>query len=428
MVSAAGKMPPHDVTVADPDMAADDTAAATVTCADVLRIERVLADLVDFGRANVLFVRIETSDGITGVGETLLKRHDLTIRQSVIEVGETLVGRDPRAIEDIGEKLYRDSFWVGGPLHAAARSAIDIALWDVKGQHYGLPVYELLGGRSRDELALYCHCPCGATPEEFAARLARVRADGYSAAKTTLPLFYGSAAPPGSVDYSGVRGSIDGSLKETEHVPTATFDRIAEFFDAARGAVGWEFELMVDCHGRLSAANAIRLADALQPFRLLFIEEPIPPESAEELARVRARARVPIAAGERLATIYEVRPFLALGAVDFLQCDPVACGGITGAKKIAAMAEAHYVPFAPHNPNGPVATFACAHVLTAIPNASLLETVGSAEDARRNAELVDPPPAVADGKLTLGDAPGLGTRMREGAAERFPPGRYTALR
>src|SRR5207253_514523 len=163
---------------------------------------------------------------------------------------ETLVGRDPRAIEDIGEKLYRDGFWVGGPLQAAARSAIDIALWDVKGQHYGLPVYELLGGRSRAEIPLYCHRPCCPTPRP---RL-----------------------------------------------------------------------------GRLSPANAIRLADALEPFKLLFIEEPIPPESAEELARVRARSRVPIAAGERLATIYEVRPFLALGAVDFLQCDPVACGGITG--------------------------------------------------------------------------------------------------
>jgi galactonate dehydratase len=388
----------------------------------------VLADLVDLGRANALLVRVETSEGITGLGETLFKRHDLTIRQSVLELGETLVGRDPRAIEDLAEKMYRDSFWVGGPLQAAARSAIDIALWDVKGQHYGLPVYELLGGRSRDEIPVYCHCPSGATPEEFAARLEQARADGYFAAKTTLPLFYGSAARPGSVDYSGVRGALDGSLKETEYVPTATFDRIAEFFGAARRAVGWEFELMLDCHGRLNPANAIRLADALEPFKLLFIEEPIPPESAEDLARVRARSRVPVAAGERLASIYEVRTFLAHGAVDFLQCDPVACGGITGAKKIAALAEAHYVPFAPHNPNGPVATFACAHVLTAIPNASLLETVGSAEDARRFAGIVDPAPAVADGKLILSDARGLGTRMLEDAAERFPPGRYTAPR
>src|SRR4051812_44151610 len=113
------------------------TTARTVTSCAVLRIERVLADLVDFGRANLLVVRVETSAGLTGIGETLLKRHDLTIRQSVLELGETLVGRDPRAIEDIAEKLYRDSFWVGGPLQAAARSAIDVALWDVKGQHYG---------------------------------------------------------------------------------------------------------------------------------------------------------------------------------------------------------------------------------------------------------------------------------------------------
>jgi galactonate dehydratase len=394
----------------------------------VLRIERVLADLVDYGRANVLLVRIETSEGITGVGETLLKRHDMTIRQSVLELGESLLGRDPRAIEDIAEKLYRDSFWVGGPLQAAARSAIDIALWDIKGQCYGLPVYELLGGRSRDFISVYCHCPCGANPHEFASRLEQARDRGYCAAKTTLPLFYGATGDPGSVDYSGIGGTVDGSLKETEHIPTATFDRIAEFFDAARSAVGWEFELMLDCHGRLNPANAIRLIDALDPFKLLFIEEPIPPESAEDLARVRARSRVPIAAGERLASIYEVRSFLALGAVDFLQCDPVACGGITAAKKIAAMAEAHYVPFAPHNPNGPIGTLACGHLLTAIPNASLLETVGSTDDAQRNAELVDPPPAIAGGRLTISEAPGLGVRMRKDAPTRFPAGHYMAPR
>jgi galactonate dehydratase len=394
----------------------------------VQRIERVRADLVNIGRANLVLVRIDTEDGVTGIGETLVKRHDNTVRQHVLELGQTLIGKDARAIEDIAEKLYRDSFWVGGPLHAASRSAIDIALWDIKGKTLGVPVYELLGGRSRDRITSYCHCPAGATPQEFGERLREVQARGFRAAKTTLPLFYGSSGKTGSVDYSGVRGTIDGSLKETEYLPTAALDGIAEFFAAGREAVGPEFELMLDCHGRLSPGNAVRLSHALEPFGLFFLEEPIPPESAEDLARVRAASRVPIAAGERLSSIYEVRPFLAAGAVDFLQCDVVTCGGITGARKIAALAEAHYVAFAPHNPNGPIATAATAQVLSAIPNASVMETVGSAVDDERFAAIVDRPLIAAHGEIVVDERPGLGLELRDGAIERFPAEPRTALR
>lgn len=182
------------------------------------------------------------------------------------------------------------------------------------------------------------------------------------------------------IGYFGTPGTLGPSLKETEYVPTAVFDRIAEWFAAAREAVRPDFELMVDCHGRLNLANAVRLADALAPFRLLFIEEPIPPESATEYARLTQRSPVPIAAGQRLVSLYDVRPFLELGALSVLQCDVVNCGGFTGARKIAALAEAYYVPLAPHNLNGPLATLAAAHLLHSIPNAYLLESVGSDAD------------------------------------------------
>jgi len=386
----------------------------------MLRIERVRADLISIDRANIVVVRVDTSEGVTGVGETVVKRHDATVRQHVLEIGEILIGRDARAIEDIAEKLYRDSFWVGGPLHAAARSAIDIALWDIKGKALGAPIYELIGGRSRDSIMSYCHCPAGATPQDFGARLRELKARGFRAAKTTLPLFYGRTGSDGAADYSGIRGVIEGTLKETEYLPTATIDAIAEYFAVGREAVGADFELMLDCHGRLSPANAIRLARALEPFKLFFFEEPIPPESAEDLARVRAASPIPIAAGERLSSIYEVRPFLRAGAVDYLQCDLVTCGGITGARKIAALAEAHYVPFAPHNPNGPIATAASAHVLTAIPNASLLETVGSAADNARYAAIVDRPLVAVGGEIAVDEEPGLGLRFLESAVAAFP--------
>src|SRR5262245_55023939 len=161
-----------------------------------LRIERVRADLVSIGRANLVLVRVDVAGGLTGAGETLVRRHDRTAQASALELGETLIGRDARRLEDSFEKLYRDSFWVGGPLHAAARSAIDIALWDAVGRHYSLPVYQLLGGRSRPQLPVYCHCPAGSSPETFAANLREVRARGFTAAKTTLPLFYGGEPVP----------------------------------------------------------------------------------------------------------------------------------------------------------------------------------------------------------------------------------------
>src|SRR5262245_21509749 len=127
-----------------------------------VRIDRVRVDIVSMGRANAIYVRIDTNAGITGTGETVLKRRDQSVAANLREIGEWLVGKDPFAIEDIFEKLYRDTFWVGGPLHAAGRSAVDIALWDIKAQHFGAPLYQLLGGPSRSEILTYAHVACGA--------------------------------------------------------------------------------------------------------------------------------------------------------------------------------------------------------------------------------------------------------------------------
>ena len=205
-----------------------------------MKIARVQADLVSLGRCNALYVRITTDTDLVGVGETVMRRRDQSIQANVLEISDYLIGKDPLPIEDHFEKLYRDSFWVGGPLHAAGRSAIDIALWDLKGQYYGAPIYDMLGGLARPSIPTYCHCPSGSTPEDFAANLLAVRARGYTAAKTTLPLFYGASSDPelGSNGYSGGRGHLDPSLKETEFLPTSTFESIAAFFAAAREAVG----------------------------------------------------------------------------------------------------------------------------------------------------------------------------------------------
>ncbi|HEX4145856.1 MAG TPA: mandelate racemase/muconate lactonizing enzyme family protein [Pirellulales bacterium] len=384
-----------------------------------MKITQLRTTLFGLGFRNSIIVELLTDAGLVGLGETVLKRHSKTVEQHLHELGRYLVGQDPLRIEDHHEKMYRDSFWVGGPMHASAISAVDMALWDLQGKALGVPVYQLLGGPTRDSIPAYCHCPAGETPEAFAANLRQCREWGYRAAKTTLPLFYGRPAVAAQTGYSGAGGAVPSSLRETEWLATSSFGRIAEFFAAGREAVGPDFELALDCHGRLSPANAIRLCRALEPFHLLFIEEPVPPEDPQALAEVAAHSATPIAAGERLATIYGVRPFLDARSLAILQPDVCNCGGLTAAKKIAALAESHYVSICPHNPNGPVATAASLHLLAAIPNCLMLETIGSPADYELHAQMAESPNRPSDGRFKLPAGPGLGITLRAGAEQQL---------
>jgi len=388
-----------------------------------MKITHLDVHQIGLGFRNCVVAELQTDAGITGFGETVLKRHSKTVEASIRELGRYLIGKDPTCIEDHHEKMYRDSFWVGGPLHASAISAVDIAMWDILGQSLGVPIYKLLGGPTRDSIPVYCHCAAGDEPDEFASNLKDCQRRGFHAAKTTLPVFYGSGKS--DTGYSGLRGSIEPTRKETEFVPTSAIDRIADFFAAGREAVGPDFELAVDCHGRLSVANAIRLCEALQPFGLMFIEEPVPPENPAALAEVTSRSSTPIAAGERWSSVYGVQPFLDCRAVSILQPDFVNCGGITSGKKIAALAQSHYIPICPHNPNGPLATAASLHVLAAIPNCFMIESIGSALDHELHGQMVDDPLIPHDGHLALPTRPGIGMRLLPDAAERFP---YQAFR
>jgi galactonate dehydratase len=393
-----------------------------------MKITAVRTQLAALGAKNCIFVLIETDAGLTGLGETVLKRRSKMIEAGLHELSRYLIGQDPTHIEAHWEKMYRDSFWVGGAMATTPLSAVEIALWDILGQSLNAPIYKLLGGPTRDRVPVYCHCAAGATPEIFAANAKACVAAGYHAFKATLPLFYGAqtnvkvggqAARP-NFGYSGTGGEIDRSLKETELLPADLFPRIREFFIAAREAVGPSVHIMLDCHGRLSPANARRLCDALADLELLFIEEPVPPENVEALVDVTSASPLPIAAGERWSTIYDARRYLQPHAVAVAQPDVVNCGGLMQAKKIAALAEAEYISLAPHNPNGPVATAAAVHLAASIPNFLILETIGSAADRATQAEVVDPPLQLEDGCLLLPTGPGLGLKLNEAACARFP--------
>lgn len=388
-----------------------------------MKITDIKAHVVKLNHCNTVIVQVETDEGFTGVSETVMKRKSFTIQQSILELKRYLVGKDPTEIETHWERMYRDSFWVGGPMHCTSISAVDCGLWDILGKSVGLPAYRLVGGPTRRTVPVYCHCPAGATPEVFAQNIKACQARGYTAIKTTLPLFYGAqrvnagSQPTGS-SYSGTRGEVNPRWKETEFLDPSIFSRIREFFQAARQAGGPEFGLSVDCHGRLNPKQAIRLCRELEDLNLLFLEEPVPPEGAEELAMVQRESSIPIAAGERWATIYGVRPFLDRHAVDLLQCDIVNCGGITGMKKIAALAESHYIGMAPHNPNGPIATMINLNYAAMIPNYFILETIGSAADEQIAGEFLKEPVRMEGGHLAVPSGPGLGFELNEQALAR----------
>ncbi|MFN0166810.1 MAG: mandelate racemase/muconate lactonizing enzyme family protein [Bryobacteraceae bacterium] len=384
-----------------------------------MKVTGIRTKIVHLDFRNAILVWIDTDEGITGISETVMKRRTLTIEQSIVQWSSYLVGKDPTEIEDHWEKMYRDSFWVGGPMHATSLSAIDCALWDILAKACGVPVYKLMGGPTRRKVPVYCHCKGGGCPEEFARNVLACRDRGYRAIKTTLPIFYG-AAGAGDTTYSGTTGQIDRHAKETELVNPSVFRRIREYFVAAREAAGPDFGLSVDCHGRLNLKGAQRLCRELEDLDLLFVEEPVPPENVEVLVELQRGSPIPIAAGERWATIHGVRPFLERHAVDLLQCDLVNCGGITGMKKIAALAEAHYIGMAPHNPNGPVATLMNLHFAASIPNFTLLETVGSDADWRLWDDLLRSYPRLVDGTLPVPCTPGYGIELNEEALDRYP--------
>ncbi|MBI2300276.1 MAG: mandelate racemase/muconate lactonizing enzyme family protein [Armatimonadetes bacterium] len=381
-------------------------------------IRDVTTAIVPMGFRNGVFTRIRTADGLCGVSEVVLKRRSHTVAQCIGELARHLVGQDARRIEDLWEKLYRDSFWVGGPLHATPLSAVEMALWDLKGKALGVPVYELLGGPTRDRIPVYCHCPSGGSPDAFADNVEQARQRGYPTIKTTLPLFYGSpdpdwlhmAAPSG---YSGSPGALERTLKETERVPGWVWDGIAAFFEAARSRVGSAVDLAVDCHGRLNVASSKRLCQVLEPYHLLFIEEPLPPEQPQATREVKQASATPIASGERGATIYGCREWLEGECVSLWQPDVCNCGGFSQARKIAAMAEAHAIGIAPHNPNGPLATAQSVQFVASIPNFTILETVGMDDEADNFGAVTPAPLRTVDGHLPLPTAPGIGLEVHE---------------
>jgi galactonate dehydratase len=295
-----------------------------------------------------LFLKIETDEGIAGWGEPIVEGRADTVKAAVEEMKDYLIGRDPMRIEELWQVMYRGGFYRGGPILTSAMSGIEQALWDIKGKYYGAPVYELLGGACRDSTRVYAWVG-GDRPSDVGAAAKEKQAQGFTAVKmnATEEMHY-----------------IDSYAKVEESAA-----RVASI----REACGKDFGIGVDFHGRVHKSMAKVLAKELEPYRLLFIEEPVLPENNEALKEIAKYICTPIATGERMYTRWGFKDILAQGIVDIIQPDVSHAGGILETRKIAAMAEAYDVALAPHCPLGPIALASCFQVDICSPNAFIQE-------------------------------------------------------
>jgi galactonate dehydratase len=327
-----------------------------------------------------LFVKLQTDEGIHGWGEGTLEMKQGAVAAAVRDLQDFVLGADPTRVDYLWQRMYRHGFWRGGDVVLTAISAIEQALWDVTGKAYGQPVYKLLGGAVRDAIPCYTH-----TDDADEAR--RLMDDGWRAFKFGLP--WG-------------QNPVDERALLTETVRTAR---------ALRDAIGDEVELMCDAHGRLRPSVAIRLGRALEPYNLLFYEEPVPPDNIMALKNVRAATLgIDLATGERAFTRWGYRELIENQLVDVIQPDLCHTGGIKETLKIAALAETYNILVAPHNPNGPVGTAASVHVAACLPNFRILEyALSPTRDACQAGE----PLTAVDGSIPLPTAPGLGVDLDE---------------
>jgi mannonate dehydratase len=372
---------------------------------------------------NYVLVKIETDEpGLYGWGDATLNGRELAVAAALEQhIAPLLIGRDPDRIEDIWQYLFRGTYWRGGPVLMTALAGVDLALWDIKGKRAGLPVYSLLGGKTREGALAYTHCG-GQDLQEVEDQVRAAQARGFKAIRVQVAI-------PGSVGTYGVAGAQEaatatwgdgGALPAVERwEPAAYLRSIPRLFEHLRMALGDEVELLHDVHERLTPIQAARLAKELEPYHLFFLEDPLRPEHKESFRIIRQHSTTPIAMGELFHARWETLPLITEQLIDFIRCDLGHIGGLTEARKIAAIAESYYVQTAWHGPGdiAPITHAANVHLDVAIPNFGIQEMVFFPEVTQ---EVISGGPTYRDGYLWASDAPGLGTDVDEALAIRYP--------
>jgi galactonate dehydratase len=369
-----------------------------------MKITDITTTLVNAGMRNWVFVRVDTDvPGLYGLGEATLEWKTRAVVGAIEDLKPLLIGRDPRDIERCHQTMVKHSFWRLGVIGMTAVSGIDIALWDISAKDLGVPVWRLLGGRTRDAVHVYAHLGLGDMTSVYQSlssasvveRALQVIEAGYDALKVVCVPYTHYTATPRDIDQVG---RIMGDL---------------------RAAVGRDVEIMVDFHGRpASVSAALAYIDALAPHRPMFVEEPIGPADTVALVEIARRSPVPIACGERLPDKHAFQDLFAHRAVAIAQPDICHVGGFTEARKVAAMAEAVGVGLAPHNPLGPIAGVAALHFAVAAHNFVIQEEMSGA--VPWFSEVVLGPINRVGSYWQVPEAPGLGVTIDASIASRYP--------
>lgn len=389
-----------------------------------MRITGVTCILTAPAGVGLAVVKVITSEpGLYGLGCATFTQRLTAVRTVVNDYLEPLlVGRDPQRIEDIWQLVYQNAYWRNGPVLNNALSGVDQALWDIKGKVAGLPLYDLLGGRVRDGAAAYAHAE-GRDPEEVVDAVLRLQEAGFEHIRCQMGGYGGAGgrrARPGAGDRAPSTGDAPvGPLPGLYYDRRAYARDVVGLFDVLRSRFGLDVELLHDVHERLAPIDAVRLAKELEPFRLFFLEDPLPPEDQEWLAQLRGQTVTPIAMGELFTHPLEWRVLLAARLIDFIRVHISDIGGITPARKLAAVAETFGVRTAFHGPSdvSPVGHAANVHLDVALPNFGIQEFMGSTEALM---EVFPGAPELRDGVLYPSDSPGLGIDIDEKLAAKYP--------
>lgn len=340
-----------------------------------------------------LLLKIYCEDGTVGIGEGGVHGWQRPTQTMLEVMTPYLLGKDPSHIEHHYQWLYRSSHFMGSVVQGAL-SAIDIALWDIKGKRLDVPVYELMGGMTRERVRCYMHVN-GATLDDLVGDAITKANEGFTAVRF-------SPFPP---DYY-----LHKSYSEWA-------DEAVRRVGAVRDAVGSSVDICVEIHRQMTPAESIWLGRRLEQFQPYFYEDPMLPDSPARMADIQQQCNIPIATGERFTTIFEYQQLLEVKGAAYVRPDVCLCGGLSGSKKVAAMAEAQHVKVIPHNPLSPVSTAACVQLDACIPNFALQEYTGESQPPK--SDLLLQPLELKEGYLTVPTGPGLGIELNE-AALQFP--------
>ena len=342
----------------------------------------------------MLFVLVETDQGIAGLGESGLTSREFAVEGMVNDLKSLLIGQPAGNIEHHWQTMWRSGFHPSGQVLSSAIAAIDLALWDIKGKHLGIPVYELLGGKTRDKVLTYCHIG-GASPEDTLAMAREKVSEGWKCLRWE-PSYQSDMIMRG-------RAAVDKAITE---------------YKLLREELGSEIELAFDAHTKLTPAEAAYFCKSVEQYRPFFVEDALRSEFLEGYEILRQQTSVPLAAGEQLASKWMFHSMIERNSIDYARVDVCIAGGITESKKIAGMCETHMIDMAVHNPIGPVSTAACLHLNLSIPNVLVQEL------PRRPGEsvpdLVTTDQVWSDGYLSCEGAPGLGVELHPEFIENYP--------